>query len=353
MKTDDLQRDVTITEVDLPSLSDDEIVRLNTFTNALRAETDPDDPPTPVSMTAAAARAIPPVIWLREFWARASDGALVATAETSYMRTEENRHVLDAVISVLPDRRGRGLARELLRRVLDTAEAEGRTTIIGSSTDRVPASIAFAERVGAELALRQHVNRLLLADLDPALVQGWVDDGPRRAPGYSLLAFDGRYPDEWLEQIAAVGNLLNDAPRDDLDVEDFVNTPEHERQYEEMLAARGTERWALFVLHEDSGRLVGYSEVGWNPAQPDTVFQWGTAVDPAHRGHALGKWLKGAMLARILRDRPGVVDVRTGNADSNDAMLGINQALGFAPYRAYLTWQLRTERARAYLDARR
>ena len=73
---------------------------------------------------------------------------------------------------------------------------------------------------------------------------------------------------------------------------------------------------------------------------------------PEHRGHALGKWLKAVMLQRILDERPEAVDIRTGNADSNDAMLGINRELGFKPHRAYTTWQVTTEQVRKYLDAR-
>jgi len=55
------------------------------------------------------------------------------------------------------------------------------------------------------------------------------------------------------------------------------------------------------------------------------------------------------MLERVLRDRPEAKFVRTGNADSNAAMLGINQALGFKPYLSHCVWQLETEKVAAYL----
>jgi len=41
--------------------------------------------------------------------------------------------------------------------------------------------------------------------------------------------------------------------------------------------------------------------------------------------------------------------VRTGNADSNAAILGINQALGFQPFQSHCTWQVETEKAAAFL----
>ena len=111
------------------------------------------------------------------------------------------------------------------------------------------------------------------------------------------------------------------------------------------------ERWYLAAKHDDTGRLAGWTEVGWVPDTPQTVWQWGTGVRPEHRGHALGKWLKAVMLQRILDERTDVIDIRTTNADSNDAMLGINHALGFRKLFTNLYWQVTVEKAKAYVEA--
>jgi hypothetical protein len=55
------------------------------------------------------------------------------------------------------------------------------------------------------------------------------------------------------------------------------------------------------------------------------------------------------MLDKVLKERPVVKYVRTGNADSNAAMLKINQALGFQPYMASALWQMEIERVQKYL----
>lgn len=342
--------DLTIVELHHKELTEDEIVAFNTFSNVMGAESHPDDPPTPVHYTRIDLQQMPDFIVERLFVARGSDGAIAGTSWSSWRGTDENRHAANIRVEVRPDMRGRGLARALLRPVVDATVADGRTLVICWTSDRVPAGEAFARRVGAEAGSAVHTNRLLLADVDRALVRTWVHEGPQRAEGYSLIAVDGRYPDEIVEQVANVMGVMNTAPRDDLDLEDIHITPEQIRQWERSSEAAGTVRWSLFACHDATGELIGLSEIYWNPAQPETMYQGDTGVDPAHRGHALGKWMKAQMIERILAERPNVQDIRTGNADSNDAMLGINHALGFAPYIAQMNWQVPVERLQAYLS---
>ena len=52
-------------------------------------------------------------------------------------------------------------------------------------------------------------------------------------------------------------------------------------------------------------------------------------VDREHRGHALGKWLKSAVILHGLERWPEADDIETMNAFSNEAMLGINREIGF------------------------
>jgi GNAT superfamily N-acetyltransferase len=349
MTTQEL-KDLTIVPIDYRSLTDEHIVALNAFENAMAAESNPEDPPTPLEVTRAIVTNHPDVLVIREFWAREPDGAIAAMGWAWWKDVEENRHVAWARVDVRPDRRGRGLAKPLLRKVVDEVAADGRTSIVCWTTDRVPAGEVFARRVGAEPGSAVHTNRLLLADLDREMVRRWVDEGPARASDYELLMLDGPYPDDLIEEICGVYDIMNTAPRDDLEIEDERHTVEEMRQREQQGVAAGTSRWSLFARHVPTGRLVGLTVVYWNPAEPDTVYQGDTGVHPDHRGHALGKWLKAEMLERVLRELPDAVDVRTGNADSNDAMLGINNALGFRPYIAQMNWQVPVERVQAYLD---
>lgn len=343
---------VSIRTLDVKAMSDADIAAVNDFQNAMKLEARPEDPPTPVDEFAALVRNIPSFVEVNAWLAEDPGGLLVAAAQTLTFTTGENEHLLDVNISVLPDHRGRGTAWDLLALVVDSAESGGKTVLMGTTNERVPAGAAFCQRIGAEPGLNAHTNRLVLADVDRSLVLRWIDEGPVRAEGYELVGFDGRCPDELVDDVAEVLNVMNDAPRDDLQMEDHHFDAEQLREQEKMLEAQGVEHWWLFARHKESGEFAGLTDVSWSASQPDTVFQGNTGVRPDHRGHALGKWLKAVMLDRILRERPQAQDVRTGNADSNDAMLGINRELGFAPYIASTTWQVDVATARSCLSAR-
>jgi hypothetical protein len=57
------------------------------------------------------------------------------------------------------------------------------------------------------------------------------------------------------------------------------------------------------------------------------------------------------MLDKVLKDRPQVKYVRTGNADTNAAMLKINMELGFKPYMAETLWQVELQQVLEYLQS--
>jgi mycothiol synthase len=344
--------DVVVDEVDLAATSDDDIAKITAFRNAMQAEIHPDDPPWRVEAVAIDIRNWPEFVRHRAFLARDRDGVIVASAVASWLLLEENAHVLNVDLGVLPGHRRKGIGTALLERVVDVADAEGRTTLMGQSIDLAPHGERFAKRVGANLGMSQGMNRLVLADVDRDRIARWIEQGPLRAEGYSLVAVDGRYPDDLVEQIVDLSAVMNTAPREDLDTEDERPTVEQSRQWEENALPLGIERWYLAARHDASGQLVGWTEVGWWPTYPEIVWQWGTGVRPEHRGNALGKWLKAVMLQRILDERPAAIDVRTTNADSNDAMLGINNALGFRKYHTNLWWQTSVEDVKRYLAER-
>lgn len=70
---------------------------------------------------------------------------------------------------------------------------------------------------------------------------------------------------------------------------------------------------------------------------------------PHYRGNGLGRWLKAAMLDKMLNLHPEIKYVRTQNADTNAAMLRINNELGFKPYMSSILWQMEISQVLEYL----
>ena len=276
----------------------------------------------------------------------------MAHALTDVAHMNENKHLMGAEIAVLPEYRRQGLTSGLLHKVLEVAQAENRTLMIGVTNTRVPAGAAFVKKLNARTGIEAHINQLVLADLEPDLLRRWQKDAKTTASDFELGLWTIPYPEEEIGAIAAMYEVMNTEPRGDLEIEDHTVAPKDLRQDEAYFAARGVERWTLYARHQPSGELAGYTEVFWDAEEPENVRQGDTGVLPKYRGHGLGKWLKAAMLEKVLRERPQVKRVRTGNADSNAPMLAINRALGFKPYLSETVWQLGREALEAYLTAK-
>lgn len=331
----------TITLHDARHDTDDEIAERVAYTNQLRDEILPDDPPQTVEQAIASVRNAPARIRFRSFRVRdEATGALIANATANIDDEDDNPDVLLAGINVLPSHRRRGIGAHLLAEVIELARTEGKTRLLGVTFADVPAGAAFAGAIGATSKQAAHLNHLPVAEVDRPMLEGWVAEAATRAADYELLAWDGPVPEEHLERWLELVVVMNTAPLDDLELNDFTVTAEQVREGERVAAALGQEAWMLVARHRTTGDWAGFHDVAWDPHQPEYVYVGATGVQPEHRGHALGKWLKAAMTLRILDERPGVTHIRTGNADSNDAMLGINRLMGYRPLLGQTTWEV-------------
>jgi GNAT superfamily N-acetyltransferase len=262
------------------------------------------------------------------------------------LRMEENKNLAQFELTVLPEYRRQGWARQLLSRIAEVAAQENRSLLMTDTTDRIPGGDAFMARIGGKRGMETHINQLNLSDLDHALLENWL---ARSHDEFELGLWDDAYPEAQLAAIAELNDLTNEQPFGDLELEDMHMTPEQLRQLEQNLFARGSQRWTLYLVDRATGQFAGYTEIMWNTNRPEIANQGFTGVYPRYRGQGLGRWLKAAMLDKILKDNPQVKYVRTGNADSNVAMLKINTELGFKPYRANILWQVELQKVLDYL----
>ncbi len=302
--------------------------------NRHRLETHPDDPPAnPEDMVAQLAH-LPPIIDL-ENWSVSDQNGVGAHAMLQVLNMDTNQHLVELDLVIEPHLRRQGLGTKLLRLAAQHAQSLGRTLMMASSTDRVAAGQFFLERYGFTRGLENHVNQLKLEELPDGLIQTWTTPS---TSDYSLEIWHGEIPEADLVAYAKLSQVMNTAPKDDLEIEDFHVTPELIRQQETMRKAGNIDALTAVVRHQ-SGELVGLNELSWRVSRASIVSQGGTGVLPDHRNHGLGRWLKAANIQRLLEVNPEARVIRTGNADSNAAMLKINHQMGFKPYTASILWQ--------------
>jgi GNAT superfamily N-acetyltransferase len=342
-----------IEKIDLRNATEREYSALNDFQNALHAERIPEDPPTPLEERVNWWKNGPELMCHQGWVVWNDDGTkIIADAGATFWRTEENKHALDFGIGVLPEHRRQGIARRILAHVASYAEQQNRPTLMVGTNDRVPGGAAFMRQLGAEPGLETHLNQLAIEDLNRELVSLWLQRAPERASGFDIGFWEGPYPEAELEAIAKLHGVMNTAPRGSLDLEDFQTTPAMLRDWERTMATSGDVRWTVYVRERATGAFAGFTEVFYHPNRPHLLWQGATGVFPQFRSHGLGRWLKAAMIDRVLRERPAVKFIRTGNADSNAPMLKINYELGFKPFIADCYWQVSLEKVQAYLKQR-
>lgn len=331
-----------------------EYAALNRLSNTIHREELPDDPAIPLEESILGLKNLPPFVEIKMWCAWDTDQKeIIAQGNVVLPRIEENRHMAQFDIRVQAENRRQGLGRRLLALVAEATQADNRRLLITQTVDRIPGGEALMTHLGAQKGLEMHVNQLRLTDLDRGLIERWIAQASQRSGGFKLGLWEGPYPEEQITTVVQLMELTNQQPIGNLDIEHMHFTPEKIRQMEQTIFSWGNQRWTLYVTEEATGKFAGYTETVWNPNRPEVLHQDMTGVFPEYRNRGLGRWLKAAMLEKVLRDRPQVKYVRTGNADTNAAMLKINLELGFQPYMANTIWQIDIQRVLDYLNSKR
>ena len=321
---------------DLPEVELEAVARLFQTTNT---ELLPEEPVRPLDVILTRLRSKAPNQWNARVRARDPKGNAVGWVGGGRSLNEpENAHILWCEIQVHPDHRRKGLGTGLFREFVKACDGQHPELLfMGMTNDRVAAGESFLKGIGAQPGLPMKTNQLVLADVDRAQVAEWAKLDP---PGYRLERIDDVVPPELIAAYIQASEGINDMPKGDLKMGDWKLTEEQVRDGENWRAQVGIEWWLILAVHEATGQGAGFTDVAYDPKQPWVIQQRGTAVIDAHRGHRLGLWMKAAMLDRILRERPEATAIRTGNANTNAQMLGINTQLGFKVAWQSTLWQV-------------
>lgn len=256
-----------------------------------------------------------------------SDGGDVMGCAELELPVWDNLHMAYVDLETHPDHRGAGIGDELLDSVLTTVRSAGRSLLIGDAwadSDRDH----FWRRHGFAVASRDAQRRLLMADVDWARLDQLYDESAAASTDYDIVALPMPAPAELMPGLLELHRAMNDAPLDDLELEDDVWTEERSRGYEMAMTRRGIQLHRLLARRRADGALGGHTVVAVEDERPWIGFQEDTAVVRGHRGHRLGVRLKIEMLRRLATLEPQVELVDTWNAESNTHMLAVNDAIG-------------------------
>lgn len=327
---------IEIQEIDTRTAPEETLRTLHSFYHAVDAEYLPDDPPTPFERRAldwqnTAADSVVPR------WLLTDDGDPVA-AGVAWMNLEQNLDNGFGRVFVHPDARGRGHARRLAEVILSLLKENGRSKVDTHARLDSP-SEGFAEKLGLKRALTDRRSRLEISELDMGLMESWITRAQERASDYELLFLSSPYPENVIPKFCELAGVMNTAPREDYEMEDWVLTPEMWRDTEAKADARAADIHTCIAVHRPTGEFAGYTTIQTDRLMPEQAWQWDTGVRPEHRNKGLGRWLKAALIERVLAEHPEIDRIDTDNAGSNEPMLAINVAMGFKGILETATWQ--------------
>jgi GNAT superfamily N-acetyltransferase len=240
----------------------------------------------------------------------------------------DNLHLAWVGVQVDPAHRRRGYGTEVLEALVEKVRAAGRTSIGIDGWDS-ESTRGFAAQHGLEAKSSAIQRRQFLNELDWAQIERLHAEALAAASAYEIVRREGRTPDDELGALAEMAGSINDAPTDDLDIEDEVFSAERMRGYEDAQLHRGRSLFRTAARHRETGELAGHSVVVVDSERPEQGEQHDTSVVASHRGHRLGLLLKADMNLWLREVQPQLAEISTWNAESNDHMVSVNEAIGY------------------------
>lgn len=271
---------------------------------------------------------------------------------------EEGARELEFDVMAAPEAREAGVESALFAAFVEVARALGRPVLQVYSIHRSPvtgprmsAPTGFgAIPIDAQTRFfldhgftLQQVDRNSLYDLlaEPVAARAMLEGALAHAgPEYRVVTWSAPTPPAYADGIAdVVSRMSTDAPSAGLEWTAESWDAARVRARDERLAAGGITNSIAAVVHEPTGRLVAYNELGIGADRSRPTSQWGTLVLREHRGHRLGTIVKCANILRWRELVPDSPSISTFNAEENRPMLDVNEAVGFTEVAVGGAWQ--------------
>lgn len=279
-------------------------------------------------------------------WAARVDGEVVGAASAIW-HLQDNVHLGEFELAVVPHARRAGVGTALLEAVAAEARGRDRRTIATEATGPLCGDLtegpggAFLERHGFAVAMTE-VHSVLRLPVADDLLDSLAADVAGAASAYRLVSWTDRCPQEWVEGVCRLNErFMAEAPTGDLDVEAERWTEQRLRENEQRRVDQGRTSFTTIAVAPDVEPIGNTDMMLSTQTVRGGGFQSGTLVLPAHRGHRLGLAMKVRNLQLLQAHDAGERLIHTWNEQDNAAMIGVNTRLGFEPVDRTGAWQLR------------
>ena len=319
-----------------PTATDEEIASIVNLRRLLDAELGTRGEPVPPRRAHLDLTASAPLMKMRGLAAWDGPTAVGLTSMWLWYGTR-NRTLGEGELSVHPAHRRRGIATHLATQTARFMRDDGRETMLMYGLESKP-NVRFWKSLGHDVGYREKISRLDIASVNPELMEDWIRRASERAGDISLVRWKGQPARHLLPAFRLARDAMNDAPIGTLDYEKGLDPLDEVWGSGAMLETSERSCWTVAAM-TTNGEMAGYTTTTIDLLAPSLSWQGDTGVMREHRGRGIGRWLKAAMWRWIADEAPTGVATRTENADTNAAMLAINQEMGFEPWLDWAGWQ--------------
>lgn len=252
---------------------------------------------------------------------------------------EQNPEYNDIYVSVHPDYLNQGIGTRMLNILVDKALEIGKSKcIIWVRSDTLDGlAEELVKRLPLKLSLEEKTNRLLKDNINfDYMNDRFVDlkdkiHGKYKVEILEKQDYHGRMLENevFAEEVSDFYNEVNRMiPKEDSELQELHITAQDLRNSSKSELASPSGK--IKILVHDDKKIIGMSTTKFaNPDHVQHVDTGMTGVRKSYQGQGIATYLKMEMLRYLLTKYPDFLYIDTENAQSNAAMIHINEKLGF------------------------